>query len=335
MRHRPPMEAGSAQCAISCAMVVCALLFPGSSLAAEDSSEYLGPHMPYAKFATLPISTIDVAGARLEIAVGPGDLGQRRETMFEWAADSAQAVAAYLGRFPVERLRILVVPVPGDDLDGTTWGYQGAATRIALGRSVSDADLVHSWVLAHEMVHVALPQIPDEQAWLEEGLATYVEPIARAQAGLLLEEDVWRQLVRGLPQGLPEQGDEGLDHTHSWGRTYWGGALFCLLADVEIRTRTQNRRGLQDALRAIVAAGGNNEADWTLRRVLDVGDEATGVRVLNGLYDRMKATPVDVDLDELWKRLGVAVKDGSVIFDDAAPLAGIRRAITMSPSANR
>ena len=42
-------------------------------------------------------------------------------------------------------------------------------------------------------------------------------------------------------------GGFGLDNTHTWGRTYWGGAMFCLLADVEIRRRTHNRRGLQDA----------------------------------------------------------------------------------------
>ena len=37
---------------------------------------------------------------------------------------------------------------------------------------------------------------------------------------------------------------------YPWRRTYWGGALFARLADVEIRRQTQNRLGLQDALRA-------------------------------------------------------------------------------------
>ena len=58
-----------------------------------------------------------------------------------------------------------------------------------------------------------------------------------------------------MPKGLPAAGDRGLDYTPTWGRTYWGGALFCLLADIDIRKRTSNRFGLQDALRAIVAAG--------------------------------------------------------------------------------
>ena len=107
---------------------------------------------------------------------------------------------------------------------------------------------------------------------------------------------VWRELVDGLPKGLPAPGDRGLDNTHTWGRTYWGGALFCLMADIEIHQRTNNRYGLQDALRGIVRAGGNMEHDWPLARALKAGDEATGVPVLMELYDRMKATPVTPDL---------------------------------------
>ena len=72
----------------------------------------------------------------------------------------------------------------------------------------------------------------------------------------------------GLPKGLPAPGDRGLDNTHTWGRTYWGGALFCLVADVEIHHRTNNRYGLQDALRGIVRAGGNMEHDWQPSSVL-------------------------------------------------------------------
>jgi hypothetical protein len=74
-------------------------------------------------------------------------------------------------------------------------------------------------------------------------------------------EQVWADLVHGLPQGLPVTGDKGLDVTHTWGRTYWGGALFCLLADIDIRKATQNQRNIRDALRAINLAGGNITAE--------------------------------------------------------------------------
>jgi predicted metalloprotease with PDZ domain len=182
--------------------------------------------------------------------------------------------------------------------------------------------------MTHEMVHLAFPSVAESHHWIEEGIATYVEPIARARAGNLSEEKVWGDLVDGLPQGLPKAGDRGLDFTPTWGRTYWGGALFCLLADVEIRKRTQNARGLEDALRAILDSGGTIASDWQLTKALHMGDDATGVDVLSKLYEKMKAEPVTVDLQTLWQQLGVKQEAGRIYFDDSAPLAKIRRAIT-------
>jgi predicted metalloprotease with PDZ domain len=183
-------------------------------------------------------------------------------------------------------------------------------------------------MLTHELIHMGFPSVPRRHHWIEEGLATYVESIARARAGGLSQERAWRDLVEGMPQGLPQADDRGLDFTPTWGRTYWGGAIFCLLADIEIRKRTENRYGLEHALRAIVKAGGTIESEWKLSRAIEAGDRATGVPVLQELYDRMKASPVPVPLDELWVKLGIATRDGRIVFDDAAPLAHIRKAIT-------
>jgi hypothetical protein len=211
---------------------------------------------------------------------------------------------------------------------GRTTGWDGASISIAVGRSSTASDFTEDWVLPHEMVHLAFPSVPDQHHWIEEGSATYVEPIARARAGDLTPEKVWGDLIEGLPQGLPQRGDRGLDLTPTWGRTYWGGALFCLLADIEIRKRTGNTKGLDDALRAILKAGGTIESEWTLMRALEIGDRATGLAVLRELYEKMKATPAPVDLNALWKELGVERRNGKITFDDGAPLAAIRKAIT-------
>jgi predicted metalloprotease with PDZ domain len=180
----------------------------------------------------------------------------------------------------------------------------------------------------HELVHVAFPTVPRPQLWIDEGLATYLEPIARARAGDVPATVVWRDLVEGLPQGEPERGDRGLDWTHTWGRTYWGGALFCLVADVEIRERTHNSRSLDDAVRAILRAGGSIATAWPLERALDIGDQAVGVPVLRELRQRLGEHPGDVDLAALWRRLGVHAHGRTIELDDSAPLAAIRRAIT-------
>jgi predicted metalloprotease with PDZ domain len=189
--------------------------------------------------------------------------------------------------------------------------------------------------MAHELVHSAFASLAREHLWLEEGISTYVGPIARAQAGFVSAGYVWRWFLWGMPRGLPQPGDQGLDHTHSWGRTFWGGALFCLLADLEIRARTENRKSLQTALQAILAAGGNGEAHWEIARVTAAADRATGVPVLAELYDKTKDRPVAVDLTGLWRRLGVSIADGEAVFDEAAPLAAVRNAITAPPATAR
>ncbi len=121
---------------------------------------------------------------------------------------------------------------------------------------------------------------------------------------------------------------QGIDRTHTWGRTYWGGALFCFVADVEIRRQTGNRKGLQDALRAVVAAGGTIDHDWPLDRALAIGDRATGTHVLTEMYAQWKDTPVHVDLPKLWSELGIhSVPDGGIEFLPNAPLANIRDSI--------
>jgi hypothetical protein len=211
-------------------------------------------------------------------------------------------------------------------------GGGGASVLYFLGHNATSEVLARDWVLGHELIHTGLPSLASRsQHWAEEGFATYLEPIARARAGLLPPGKVWRDLVLGLPKGLPQPGDRGLDHTPTWGRTYWGGALFWLLADVRIRQRTENRLSLDDALRAQIAQGGTMAARWPLSRVLEVGDRAVGLRVLEELHDGMGSTPAPVDLDALFRDLGVSLRGNEVVFDDRAPLAAIRAAITARP----
>jgi hypothetical protein len=217
-------------------------------------------------------------------------------------------------------------------LQGKTWGaVRGwpAFTRVRIGQHTTQADLDDDWMMTHELVHMAFPTMPDDQHWIEEGLSTYVEPVARVQTGELKAAEIWRDMVRDMSKGEPRSGDEGIDHTHTWGRTYWGGALFCLVADVAIRQETHNKKGLQDALRAVLEAGGTINHDWDLGRALSLGDDATGTHVLTQQYAAWKDKPVTVDLDKLWEQLGVKwVDGGSVAFVDSAPEAGIRKAIT-------
>lgn len=273
-------------------------------------------------------SPLEVGGASIEVAFDPASFDLPKNTLISWVEQCARAVSGYYGRFPVPNARIRLASSPrGGVSNGRSAGWRGPNCRVSVNAHATPAELNRDWVLTHEMVHFGFPSVPERHHWIEEGIATYVEPIARARAGTWAVERVWGDMIRDLPQGLPEPGDRGLDNTHTWGRTYWGGALFCLMADVGIRKRTANAKGLEDALRAIDRAGGTIDVDWPLERALEIGDKATGGGTLSELYSRMATAPVQVDLPDLWKQLGIARRGEVVVFDDRAPLAALRRAI--------
>ncbi|HTD12010.1 MAG TPA: hypothetical protein VK676_08085 [Steroidobacteraceae bacterium] len=278
-------------------------------------------------------NTVQVAGAAIHVDFAPGEFALGSGPLLEWVRRSANIVAGYYGRFPTARLELRLQPERGAGVQGgQTFGEHGAFMRVRVGRDVTSAQLTADWVLVHEMTHLALPDSGSQHAWLSEGIATYVEGVARVQAGNRTETDVWAEELRSMPRGLPQAGDAGLDNTHTWGRTYWGGAMFCLLADVDIRERTHLRFGLQDALRAVARASGGMTADWPIARVLRTGDAAVGTTSLEDLYARMKDTPVAPDLMDLWRRLGVAPDGASVRLADEAPLAAVRQAIMQAPA---
>ena len=248
----------------------------------------------------------------------------------KWVHWAAESVAGYYGRFPVPHLLLRIVPTDGRGVrGGRTFGREdGGYTAIHVGSETEFAGLANDWMLTHEMVHLSFPSMADNHHWIEEGIATYVEPIARVRAKHFDANEMWFEVVRDMHQGLPAAGDEGLDNTHTWGRTYWGGALFCLLADVEIHRETGNKKGLEDALRGILDAGGDIRYDWPIEKALKIGDQAAGVPVLENLYGKMKDQPYDVDLPALWQQLGIDREGDKVVFVDTAPLAKVREAIT-------
>jgi hypothetical protein len=275
-------------------------------------------------------STIVIGNSRIDVNIESGAMQASREDLLKWVRWAAESVTAYYGRFPVPQLLLRIVPSGGKGVGGgRTFGRDnGGFITIRVGKDAQFSDLARDWMLTHEMVHLSFPSVAENHHWIEEGIATYVEPIARVRASHFDANQMWFEVMRDLHQGLPAAGDEGLDHTHTWGRTYWGGALFCFLADIEIHRETGNKKGLEDALRGILNAGGDIRYDWELEKALTVGDQATGVPVLQSLYAKMKDQPHDVDLPALWTQLGIERDGNEVKFLDTAPLAKTRDAIT-------
>ena len=279
---------------------------------------------------SIKANSVHIGNSVINITFVPGELTVDRDALIDWIKTAANAVTEYYGKFPVAKLNLMITPSRRNDLNGVAYRGLEPLIKISVGHQLTHDDLAKDWVLTHELVHLAFPPVHKRHHWIEEGLATYIETLARVRVGMQTETEAWQWFLNGLPNGLPQAGDKGLDYTPTWGRTYWGGALFCLLADIEIRQRTENRYALIDALRGIVAAGGSMQTNevWPIRKALTAADDSIGISVLSELYEQMRATPVPVDLDTLWQRLGVAlVNKTTVSFNDQAELATLRRAL--------
>lgn len=273
--------------------------------------------------------TLRIGEARVRVILPARPVAAGDDAVLRWIEAAARAVAAYDGGFPVPAVIVRVRSHGGRGVGQGTARLAGAPEiRVSLGEETESEDLRRDWVMTHEMIHLGFPSVGDRR-WMEEGLAMYVEPVVRARTGAISAEEAWAKLALFCPKGQPREGDRGLDLAGTWARTYWGGAMFWLVTDVEIRRRTAGRRGLEDVLRSVVKEGGTIGRRWDVERVLATADRIVGGPALRGIHRRMATEPDHVDLRSLWHALGVVRReDGGVTLDDAAPLAAVRRAIT-------
>jgi hypothetical protein len=307
-----------------------ALLSASIVTATPTGRSYEEPEDIYEALLRQRKTQLDVAGGKINVVFADDAPGLDREPAIRWIRKSAQAISTYFGRYPTRDYGLLIVATTGGGVGhATTYGYRGSATRIYVGVDTDDRTFAKDWVLVHEMVHTALPDLPRRALWVQEGSATWIEPIARAQAGALSVSEVWRQAINGMPKGVPLFGSGGMDGTHDWGRLYWGGATFWLETEIAIYRQSGGRFLLCDALRAVNQASGGSSANWSPEEMMAAGDKATGTTALTNLYEKFSSHAFDGSLADLFKQLGVATDpSGDVRFDPSAELAPLTRLIT-------
>ncbi len=307
----------------------------------------------YTAFGRFTAFEVKATKGTIDVVVLRGDREASDALLERWIHTTALALDTVFGRFPIEHTLLAVVPILGSsDVDfGRTVPAGGASIVVYVGERSGETELFADWVLAHEMFHLGVPSMPRDGTWIDEGLATYYGPVLRARAGLLSGEATWAEMQRILPKGVatPEEPTLALSSDHD--RVYFGGSLFALTADVEIRRRTGGARSLDDGLRRALAEGGKATEVWSARALVDALDRGTGVPVVRPLFERVQqpappcgpvlaagllgdmeaCAPDDVvSLLGLFDALGVRPGTGNAVeLDDGARLAGVRRSIVL------
>lgn len=275
-------------------------------------------------------------GTRILYETPPDELSHLTNNFIQqWLELNVCAIEAYYGRFPLKELTLTLKAVGNSSEIGYGQAMPGEMPRLTIyvGTKTPPEGFRSSWVMCHEMTHITFPSLDREHRWLEEGIATYVEPIARAMTGIIPVESVWFDLVSKTPEAFANAAS-GLDGVRDFRRVYWGGALFCLRADIEIRLKTANKHSLQEVLQIIMKREGTMNEDRDILTVLRTGDKYIGASILEKLYLQMGKTAYKPDLEKLWLDLGIERTGGTVIFHDKAPLAAIRKSICSRSAAS-
>ncbi|WP_422000859.1 hypothetical protein [Reyranella sp.] len=266
----------------------------------------------------------------LRVALLDGIDAARRDDVFDWVARTAQAQSHYWHGFTTGQGLLGLVPMAGRRGVGygRTVSGGGVSVMVELGSAVDRRILFEDWVLTHELIHTGMPFIRDARGrgtWFMEGAATYVEPIIRARAGWKTEEEVWHEWIANMPRGV---GAFSVGLAQAQGaQNYWGGAIFMLLADLDLRRATDGRMGLEDCLAGALASGLDGPRRVGLGEYAAACDRATGTRVMTELVDRHFTRAEPMDLASLWQQLGVSMVGGRILYDDRAPAARWRRMI--------
>ncbi|HKO46463.1 MAG TPA: hypothetical protein VJV79_01990, partial [Polyangiaceae bacterium] len=249
-----------------------------------------------------------------------------------------RAASLLFGHFPVPRA--LVIAVPGDR-SGPGFGMAlrggGPAVVISLDRRPSPASLDRDWTATHEFLHLGVPRLPPEDAWLFEGLASYYTEVVRARAGLHSPAQAYQHLLEGFERGRKNGGslslrDESsqMHERSSFYRVYWAGAALAFLTDVEARRASGPT--LDAALRSFAECCASSADEWTAERVLAQLDQSLGAPRFTEHARRWLDRREFPALDGTLRALGIAPGTrGAAIFGPAAH-AAIRDAI-MAPAA--
>ncbi len=284
---------------------------------------------------------IELPGGALDVAILDGQPAPDEASIMAWLEDAARHVVAVSGKFPVDRVQVVVVPVAGrgefqrgrDEAVpfGRVLRGGGLAVQFFVDQTASRAALFDDWTATHEFSHLLLPYVRRADSWMSEGFASYYQNVLRARAGAYDEVTAWRKLVEGFGRGRREVYSESLTESirhrgpNFLMRLYWSGAAIALLADVELRRGGAN--SLDEVVSALQSCCVPSGRSYSAQALCALLDRSGGGGVFSRLQERWVDAHQFPAVDDVLRDLGVVLKDGTVALNDAAPLAAVRRSI--------
>jgi hypothetical protein len=306
----------------------------------------LGPTPPtwpgVVAFGRFTQRTVTVAGATLHLAMLDGPPPEKRDWIEQWVRTAAANVATLHGRFPVDSVQVVVAPI-ARGRGPVPWAYVarggGPALHFFINPSLPAAEFERDWTAAHEMSHLFLPYLGTRDAWLAEGLPTYLQNVLMARGGAIDEPEMWKRMILGFQRGArvgPSlslvRATERIGSGGLYQRVYWAGAALMLEADLRLRSASGGEQSLDRALQSLrECCLAQQDRRWSAAELAGELDRATGASVFADLLGARLEDPEFPDYRASLVRAGVTVVDGEVRLDPAAPWADVREALVRPP----
>ena len=277
----------------------------------------------------------------LSVEVQPPVDTKKEAEIIAWVQATADTVRLAYGRFPNPDAKVIVIPLRENARGGDSPVIFGRVTRRG-GETIElfvDPDrpideFYDDWTATHEFSHLMLPLLSQRYRWISEGFATYYQNVLMARAGRYTPELAWQRLTEGFARGRESRPELSPNEAAAGGirqsrmKVYWSGAAIALLADVELRSRSNGTESLDSVLGQLQECCLPSKRRWSGTQLFEKLDSFLDTPAFMPLHRQYADEDGFPELEPLLEKLGVILSENGVILDEQAVLADVCKAIS-------
>lgn len=295
-------------------------------------------------FGHFRAEAIEVPGATLRVSILKGENEIDFDAIGAWLKATATDVSLAYGRFPNPSPQVVVIPASGSRGDsavpfGRVIRDGGESVELYVAHDQPLQSFLDDWTATHEFSHLMLPYVDSRHRWVSEGFAQYYQNVLLARAGSYDNEFAWQKLYEGFERGRQSRPEMSPNQAAAGGirtglmKVYWSGAALAMMADVELRKRSDGEESLDLLLDRLQNCCLPSDRVWTGPELFSRLDSFASEPVFMPLYRRYADTSGFPDVRPLLEQLGVAISNDKVRLRRHAELSDIRNEIMLTDAA--
>jgi predicted metalloprotease with PDZ domain len=229
-------------------------------------------------------------------------------------------LAAYrslFGRTPTSRY--LVTIRLADEDDGES--FENSFNQVITPARIDQRAIVWANTMGHELFHywngnhVLVGAEEKNVEWFHEGFTEYYSSLTLLRTHIIDEELWFRKLetylarhlitTRMWPVDTVSLVEAGQDKIRNWLRIYGGGATMALILDINIRSATNGKRGLDDVMLVLTQRFSDPGARYRVSDILDAVNSVSRKDFADFFDAHITGTHEQLDIAAALRRAGI------------------------------